>query len=177
VSVLELKGDKRTFDKMVAKAQALATGRVSKALMPRIAGAEVKRLASLAKATQTAPTGKKWPRTKDGKPLQWPAKAVIKVAISNGRIVVTVSGPRWLAAQHSGWRRFRAAKTQEMLRDAKRVERTGKGKIRTVKRWGGKPRRIVPKGSVPKGWANVITKALNAGWRSFMTSTNVARAR
>jgi hypothetical protein len=44
--MLELKGDKRTFDRMVAKAQALATGRVSKALMPRIAGGEVKRLAA-----------------------------------------------------------------------------------------------------------------------------------
>jgi hypothetical protein len=64
-----------------------------------------------------------------------------------------------------------------MARDAAKVAKTGKGKIATVKRWGGKPRRIIPKGSVPKGWATVITKALNGGWRSFMGSTSLARAK
>jgi hypothetical protein len=175
--MLELKGDKRTFDRMVAKAQALATGRVSKALMPRIAGGEVKRLAAQAKSSQTAPTGKGWPKTKDGRALQWPSQASIKVTVSNGKIVIKVTGPKYLAAQHSGWRRFRAARRHEMARDAAKVAKTGKGKIATVKRWGGKPRRIIPKGSVPKGWATVITKALNGGWRSFMGSTSLARAK
>jgi hypothetical protein len=174
---LELVGDKRGLDTLIAKAQAIATGRISRALMPRIAGGEVRRMANNAKSSQTSPNGKTWPKTKSGEALKWPSQAKIVVALVNGKVTLKVTGPQYLAPQHSGWRRVRAARPAEMAKDAKRIARTGKGKVALLKRYGGKPRRIVPKGAVPKPWAKVITEALNAGWRSFMVSTSVGKAK
>ena len=158
---------------MLAKAQALATGALSKRLAPRIAGDTIVKLGERARSTATAPSGRKWPATKDGRALRWPAQASIRAEVQDGKIRLVVSGPSYLAPQHSGWRKVRSASTHEFL--ASMSSNASKGQTR--KRWGSKPRRIAPKGAVPKPWVAVIAKALNVGWRSFMTSRGVRRAR
>lgn len=162
--------DRATFDKMLAKAQALATGRVSRALMPRIAANEVRRLATDAKSSATGPNGKAWKKTKDGRPLRWPSQARITVTIVGGKVVARVTGPDYLAAQHSGWRRM----VLVMPRARGGGRASGPARMR---RWRGPPRRILPKKSIPKQWADPIVKALNAGWRTFMVSTSLKRAK
>lgn len=163
--------DRATFDRMLAKAQALASGRVSRVLAPRVAGNMVRQLASEAKATQTNPAGKAWPKTKNKQPLKWPSRATVRVELVGGKVVATVTGPDYLVPQHSGWRRMAIA--QPRAGDGSRA--SGPGRIK--RRWRGKARRILPKGSVPRRWADPILKAINAGWRSFMTTMSLAKAR
>jgi len=161
------------FRAMLARAQALATGALSKRIAPRIAGDTIVKLGARARETATAPSGRRWPATKDGRALRWPAQASVRAEVQDGKIRLVVAGPAYLAPQHSGWRKVRQASTREFL--ASMSANASKGQTR--KRWGGKPRRIAPKGPVPKPWAAVIAKALNIGWRSFMSTKGVRRAR
>lgn len=162
------------FRAMLAKAQALASGQLSKRLAPRIAGDTLVKLGERSRHAQTAPTGRRWPRTKDGRPLQWPSRATVRAEVHGGKVRLVVSGPDYLAPQHSGWRKVRTATATEFFAA---MSKNAGGKGATRKRWGGKPRRIAPKGAVPKPWAAEIAAALNVGWRSFMRVRGLRRSR
>jgi len=157
--MLRLVPDRAALDRMLGKVQALASGRVSKALMPRIARGTVHGLASESKGAQRSPQGRAWPKTRDKAALRWPSSASIRVEVINGKVVATISGPPFVKFQHDGWRKMKVG---------------ANGKIR---RWKGKARRIVPKKSPPPPWKKKIVAALNAGWRGFMHSANVRAAR
>ena len=145
---------------MLGKVQALASGRVSRQMMPRIARGTVHTLASESKGAQRSPQGRAWPKTKDKAALKWPSSASVRVEVINGKVVATISGPPFVKFQHDGWRKVKVTKDRSR-----------------VARWKGKARRIVPKKSPPPPWKKKIVAALNAGWRGFMHSANVRAAR
>lgn len=159
-----------TLNQMVAKAQALASGRLSRAIMPRVAAGVVTDLAREGKSSQSSPQGRPWPRTKNGEALRWPGEATLTVRVVAGKVVATITGPGYVKYQHSGWRRMAIA-------TPKVGGKRSYGPGRITKRWRGKARRILPKGSPPPPWKRALLDALNAGWRSFMHTASVKRAR
>jgi hypothetical protein len=163
--------NRSTFDRMLARAQALATGKLSKGVAPRAAAAEVRTLAGESKAAQKSPQGRPWPKTKDKAALKWPSQARVTVTVQNGKVVAVLTWPSYLVPQHGGWSRFAVARPK--AGNGQRA--SGPGRI--SKRWRGKARRVLPKNTPPPPWKKKIVAALNQGWRSFMHSASVKRSR
>lgn len=178
------------LDRMVAKVQAIATGKVSRVMMPRIAAGQVRGLAGESKAAQKSPQGRSWPKTKDKASLKWPAAATIRVDIVGGKVVAVISGPDWVKYQHGGWSKMTvvapkatrhrhqhassAADVRRIQREQAHREKRNAGGVR---RWRGKARRILPKNTPPPPWKKQILAAINQGWRGFMHSASVKRAK
>lgn len=156
---------------MVGKLQAIATGKLSKGMMPRIAAGEVRGLAGESKAAQKSPQGRAWPKTKDKAALKWPAAATIRVDIVGGKVIAVISGPPWVKFQHGGWSKMATAAPR--AGDGSRAS----GPARISKRWRGKARRILPKNTPPPPWKKQILAAINQGWLGFMHSASVKRAK
>lgn len=159
---------------MLARAQGLATGALSKRLAPRIAADTLQALAASARSSRTSPAGRAWPATKDGKPLRWPSQATIRTEVNEGKIRLVLTGPSYLAPQHAGWRKMRTASAAEFFAA---MSKSAAGKSNNRKRWGGKPRRIVPRGAIPAKWKAPLSAALNRGWLSFMKTKSVRVSR
>lgn len=171
---LTLRGDLSKFGLWLAKAQQLATGRLSRGIAPKVAGTTLKKLAEAGKSARTNPQGRAWTRTKDGAALKWPTAASVRAEIRDGKVRLVVSGPKWVKYQHSGWSRQRVASSSEFFAS---MSKNAAAKGATRKRWRGPARRILPKGAIPKRWGAALNAALNAGWRSFMGSTSAKAAR
>lgn len=166
-STLELKANLKSLKTVMKRVEALQKGRLTRQVV-QSAKKVVHRLAEEGRAGQTNPQGRKWTKKKDGSALRWHQQVKVVTKVRGGAITVQIRGPKWARPLHQGWRtiRLRGVPRWVKMRRQDVLEAVKAGA--DAARWKGPARRILPKGSIPKKWAEPVLHAMGVTWREFM---------